>query len=84
MYQFTTPTVDYPLGSDRLFGRYRYPVGVTVLKNPDGSYYTQHIPSEDQMTAAATVYLGGHVHLVSDSEAAALSAAGYGAGLVAI
>lgn len=82
MYQFYTPTLPMPVGDKGLWRFYQYRVGVTVLKEKDGTYRTIEVPSEDDQKNAATVYLGGHVHLVSDSEAANLIAAGFGEGLV--
>lgn len=84
MYQFYTPTVDYPAGNDRLLRRYRIPTGVSVIRNLDGSYRTQEIPTEDDFKLSSKVYLGGHVHLVTNEEAAELMSAGFGAGLVAV
>lgn len=84
MYQFYTPSIKYPVGDRGLFRFYTYDVGVSVLKEQDGSYRLVETPSEDDQTNADIVYLGGHVHLVSDEEAANLSAAGFGDGLVLI
>ena len=56
------------------------PVGQTVLKTA-GVYTTVQTPTVAQCAAADIVYLGGHIYTVSDDEAAALTAAGYGAGL---
>lgn len=83
-YQFYTPTLPMPVGGRGLWRFYQYRVGVTVLKEKDGSYRTIEVPSEDDQVNADTVYLGGHVHLVSDEEAASLSAAGFGDGLVLV
>lgn len=57
------------------------PRGRTVLKATNGTYSTVDVPTVDQMAAAAAVYQGGHVYTVSTAEAAALTAAGYGAGI---
>jgi hypothetical protein len=50
-------------------------VGVTVYKLGDGSYTTKWLPTLD----VAHTYHGGHVHPITADEAAALTAAGYGA-----
>lgn len=81
-YQFYTPTRREPVLNQGL--RYSLNVGMTVLRHKDRSFAVVEVPSEDQMTAADRVFLGGHVHLVSDAEAAELSAAGFGEGLVLI
>lgn len=57
------------------------PRGRTVLKAANGTYSTVDYPTIDQIAAAAVAYLGGHVYAVSDAEAAALTAAGYGGGI---
>jgi hypothetical protein len=62
---------------DPLFGRMFINEGITVLKNPDGSYVTVASPSPEQVADAAAVYTGGHVYEVSLVEADALTAAGY-------
>lgn len=62
---------------DPLFGRMFINEGITVLKNPDGSYITVESPAPAQVDAAAVVYTGGHVYEVPLVEADALTAAGY-------
>jgi hypothetical protein len=52
-------------------------VGHTVLQMHDGSYIVAIDPSTDEREAAAKVYSGGHVHIVSDAEALSLVAAGF-------
>lgn len=84
MYQYFPPRVFYPAGEDRLFSRYRYPVGVTVLRQQDGTWLTREVPSDDEVKAAARVFQGGRVYLVDDAEAAELTAAGLGDGLVPV
>ena len=56
------------------------PRGRTVLKL-NGSYVTVDVPSTDQVLAATEVYQGGHIYVISESTAAALTAAGYGDGI---
>lgn len=51
--------------------------GQSVLKSPGGSYTTVASPTPEQIDAAAVVYLGGRTYLVDDTEASALTAAGY-------
>ena len=62
---------------DRLFSRMSFSEGLTVLKQPDGSFVTVEAPTNEQLAAAAAVYAGGHIHQVSLAEADALTAAGY-------
>lgn len=65
--------------SHRLLTHYSgLPRGRNVYKLDDGTY-TENEPN-DLQTVTIT-YLGGHVHEVSDTEAAALTAAGYGANI---
>lgn len=78
------PAINYEPGVDPLARRlFRHfgsnPRGRTVLKSPAGVYTTVDNPSQDQIDAAAVTYMGGHVYFVSVAEAAALTAAGYGA-----
>jgi hypothetical protein len=66
-----------------LFRHYRpRPRGRTVLKI-GGTYRTVDTPYGDLVDTATEVYLGGHEYVVSDTVAAALTAAGYGANLTA-
>ncbi len=60
----------------RLF-RYLHPMerGRNVYKLTDDSY-TENQPGD--MSTVAFTYHGGHVHTVSNAEAASLTAAGYG------
>lgn len=53
------------------------PVGQSVLKT-GGVYVTKQTPTTTECAAADIVYLGGHVYTVDATEAAALTAAGYG------
>ena len=55
----------------------RGPRGRTVLKI-NGTYATYDYPPQSLIDTATEVYLGGHKYQVSDSVAAALTAAGYG------
>lgn len=78
---FEPPYVEEgPAGGGPLFSRFQLRRGVTVLKN--GGVYTEHrYPSQEQVDAADIAYIGGYRHVVSDDEATALTAAGYGGNL---
>ena len=79
---FKPPTVDQPpLGDNRLFFRYSLTRGESVLKRQDGTFYTKQYPSQVEMEAAAIAYLGGHEYQITQAEADALTAAGYGANI---
>lgn len=52
--------------------------GRTVLKEA-GTYVVVDMPTSARCDAAEAVYLGGHIHTITDAEAAALTAAGFGA-----
>jgi hypothetical protein len=77
-YSFVTPTVqEGPAGGHRLFDFYTLDRGVTVVKQ--GTKYTQvRYPSQDLLEAVDAYWLGGTTNVVSDEEAASLTAAGYG------
>ncbi len=79
MPTFRPPTVrEGPAGPGPLFGRYKLNRGITILKN--GTAYTQwRNPTPDTLAAATIAYRGGYVYTVTDAEATALTAAGYGA-----
>ena len=46
-----------------------------------GVYGTYYCPDTNLMATATEIYQGGHVYVVSSDTAAALTAAGYGAGI---
>lgn len=77
-YLFAPPTVSRPVGTDPLWSRFHFQVGQAVLKK-DGFYTASEVVTDEDFAAADVAYLGGHTYLVSDTEAAALQAAGYGA-----
>ena len=83
--QFTPPTfTERPVTGERLTEtRLKITRGVSVLKNQNGSYTSITYPTTDDFAASLFVYQGGHVYTVSDAEAALLTTAGYGSGLVA-
>lgn len=76
---FEPPTDDFvawdDAGDDRLSFVKPGPRGRNVFKMVDGSF-TEYQPM-DQDSIAIT-YHGGHVHTITDEEAADLTAAGYG------
>jgi hypothetical protein len=63
--------------------------GLNIWKMPDGTYLLDQQPQQlsnpdparhdDDATTPVITYYGGHVYTVSTAEAAALTAAGYGA-----
>lgn len=74
---FTPPGRIERHGTHPLFGRLTLTRGVSLLKV--GGLYRQVIdPSDEEIVAADIAYIGGHVYAVSNTEAAALIAAGYG------
>lgn len=76
--RFTPPTRRNVFSSeDRLWQRFHYPTGLTVLKWPDGSYQTVEEVDPAQLEQASIAYIGGHEYDVDGAEAAALTAAGY-------
>lgn len=76
-YTFIPPTVkEGPAGPGRLFERYGIDRGVSVYRN-NGAYYEARYLDEDTIRQYDIFYLGGHNHIVSATEAASLTAAGY-------
>ena len=76
-YTFITPYVkEGPAGTGRLFERYSLNRGVSVYRN-NGVWHEDRYLSEDEITQYDRFYLGGHNHIVSQSEANELIAAGY-------
>jgi hypothetical protein len=63
---------------NRLFIRVRLDRGITILEGPPGTYRAVRFPSQDEITAAVTVYMGGHEYPVDDATKAALIAGGVG------
>lgn len=87
-YEFETPVAYYRPCEEvgrrsPLWSRVKFPVQYTVVKTTAGTYRQEieHNPDRDDI---AVVYEGGHIATVSDDEAAALTAAGYGSGLTAV
>lgn len=84
-YKFIPPTIKtFPVGNHRLFEFFqKLSQGVTVYKI--GSvYYEDPYPDSDVLATASEVYYGGHIYTVSNTVAAALTTAGYGAYLTLI
>jgi hypothetical protein len=54
-----------------------HPSSQSILVDANGVHTTVVNPSQDQITAASRYYQGGRVYIVTDDEAAALTAAGY-------
>lgn len=80
MATFTPPFVlERPQTGNRLVDCWvKVPRGISVLKT-NGVYSQVMYPTQDQLTAATVVYLGGHTYEISDAENADLVAAGYAA-----
>lgn len=78
-WTFRAPTVDEgpATWTDRLFLRVKITRGITVLNN-GGVYTAVRFPTQDEITAATAVYMGGHEYTVDDATKAALIAAGVG------
>lgn len=78
-YLFKTPTVDEGPASwdDRLFLRVKLARGITILET-SGAYSAVRFPTQDEIAAATTAYMGGHEYVVTDAVKAALIAAGVG------
>jgi hypothetical protein len=79
---FTPPTRREHYGTraqNPLTVRIGYPTGQTVIKA--GGFYTTYAfneVSDEMVSDADAAYFGGHDYVISDAEAAALTAAGYG------
>ena len=74
-----TPPTRLEASSDPFFGRYRIPVGESVVR-VNGTFTTQPYPwlgDLDGLAEGEDYFLGGHVYEVSDEVAAELTAAGY-------
>lgn len=80
-YQFVTPTEPSVVFTDeRLISYLRPPGGVTLLL--EGGIVTEvQFPTQDQVNAADTAYIGGHQYTVTEEAAQVLRDAGYTANL---
>ena len=78
-WTFRTPVVSEGPASwdDRLFLRVKLDRGITIL-NTAGVYTAVRFPTQDEIAAATTAYMGGHEYVVDDATKAALIAAGVG------
>ncbi|KUJ70796.1 hypothetical protein ACZ90_00300 [Streptomyces albus subsp. albus] len=78
-WTFRTPSVDEGPASwsDPLFLRVKIARGITVLETA-GTYQAVRYPSQEEVAAATTAYMGGHEYTVSDATKAALIVAGVG------
>ena len=78
MTTFSPPGAYERTGSAHpLWGRMSITRGVSLLMT-DGVYTQARNPSDEDLTAADAVYLGGHVYDITESEASGLTGAGYG------
>jgi len=77
---FRTPfVVEGPASwSDRLLIRIKLNRGVSVLEGPPATYRAVRFPTQDDLAAATSYYLGGYDAVVNDATKAALIAAGIG------
>lgn len=76
-YTFTPPTyLAADANSGRLLSRYRIPRGYSVIKR-GSEYETIVTPAQETFLDADFVYQGGHTYVITDEEAALLTAAGY-------
>jgi hypothetical protein len=74
-----TPPITYESSTDRFFGRYKVPVGISVLWN-GSTFISQPYPwlgDLTNLTEGVTWFQGGRTYTVSDATADALTAAGY-------
>lgn len=84
-YILQGPTVEEtPAAWDRFHCRIRLTRGITIVERMDGSFYETRFPAQTDLEAAANYWLGGHIYELSAPDAAALTAAGYGAYITTI
>lgn len=76
-WTFRTPSVDEGPASwsNPLFYRIKLARGITILETA-GVYRSLRFPTQDEIAAATTTYMGGHEYTVSDAIKAALIAGG--------
>ena len=85
-YQFNTPTYELkPVRAGRLLSRFNFPYSFSVIKT-GASYENVISPSVELFYDESIdfIYQGGRNHIVSDEEAALLTAAGYGDNLTVV
>ena len=72
-YIFRPPTVEEgPAGGHRLFSFYKLDRGITIVKNPTGSYAQIRYPVDDSLLSYPEVYRGGYEYTVDDATREAL------------
>jgi hypothetical protein len=77
-----TPPVSHESSDDRFFGRYRVPVGLSVVWNGT-TFVTQPntwLGDMVDLTEGVDWFQGGRTYTITPATAAALSAAGYTTG----
>ena len=78
MPYFRTPSVrEKPYSRHGLIGRTYLDRGLTILRTGTTVIATTD-PEADAINSATVVFLGGHLYFIDDTEAALLTAAGYG------
>jgi hypothetical protein len=74
---FRGPTYRYKIGRPHELWFVSYPVGKTVIKN-NGTWQTIMVPRDSDLATYQRVLRGGYDNVITDAEAAELTAAGYG------
>ncbi len=74
---FRGPTYRYKIGRPHELWFVSYPVGKTVIKN-NGTWQTVMVPKDSDLNTYQRVLRGGYDNVITDAEAAELTAAGYG------
>jgi hypothetical protein len=78
-YIFRPPTVEEgPAGGHRLFEFYRLNKGITIVREPTGSYAQVRYLVDEDLKIYPEVYLGGRQHTVNETTKAALIAGNVG------
>jgi hypothetical protein len=79
-WTFRPPTVDEGPASweDPLFLRVKLARGISIQELPQGTYRALRFPTQDEIAAAVTFYMGGHEYEVDDATKTALINAGVG------
>ncbi|MEU1880312.1 hypothetical protein ABZ470_23635 [Streptosporangium sp. NPDC020072] len=79
-YVLQTPSIqETPLGVGSLMRRFGLHRGISIIRRPDGSYYSSRYPAQTELEEASMVYLGGRIHPISPEAAEELTDAGFGA-----
>lgn len=80
-WRLSPPTIDEaPIGGGRLFAFFKMPRGISLLVTGE-TVTEKRFPSQDDLEACDTYYLGGHVAELTEDEAQVLIDAGYSANL---